>query len=259
LSLAIIPVSLTLSLAPAPLEKVSINLRKVWQESHIGLIGAITTGLVTGAFWSLGPVYARAEAFDTFQLTLFMSIIVFGGAVFQLPIGRISDSYDRRIVVFYSALIASVISVLMVILPPLWPQFDHWLLIMLAFFWGGSVMTQYAVCLAHANDRAAPEDFVMVGSGMLLTLGLCSAIGAPLASLTMRFIGASGLFVFSAICMYLYAWVIAVRIRTHVLPQETINEPFRAVADMTTPAVYEMDPRTSEEAQIVAEENQAQA
>lgn len=250
LSLAIIPVSLTLSLAPAPLQEVSINLRKVWRQSHVGMGGAVIGGLVTGAFWSLGPVYARAEAFDTFQLTLFMSIIVFGGAVFQLPIGRLSDNYDRRIVILFCALSAGLISILMVILPLLLPQFDHWLLISLAFFWGGAVMTQYAICLAHANDRAAPEDFVMVSSGMLLATGLCAAIGAPLASLAMRIIGASGLFVFSSICMFSFALAIAVRMRTHVLPLQTVNEPFRAVADMTTPAVYEMDPRTSEESQL---------
>lgn len=255
ISLAIIPVSLTLSLAPAPLQEVSINLRKVWRQSHVGLGGAIFSGLVTGAFWSLGPVYARAEAFDTFQLTLFMSIIVFGGAVFQLPIGRLSDSYDRRIVILFCALSAGLFSMLMIILPLLLPQFEHWLLILLAFFWGGSVMTQYAICLAHANDRAAPEDFVMVSSGMLLTTGLCSAIGAPLASLAMRIIGASGLFVFAAICMFSFALTISVRMRTHVLPLQTDNEPFRAVADMTTPAVYEMDPRTSEESKVSTDEN----
>lgn len=254
LSLAIIPVSLTLSLAPAPLQQVSINLRKVWHQSHVGLGGAVISGLVTGAFWSLGPVYARAEAFDTFQLTLFMSIIVFGGAAFQLPIGRLSDNYDRRVVVLFCALSAGLVSILMIILPLLLSQFDHWLFILLAFFWGGSVMTQYAICLAHANDRAAPEDFVMVSSGMLLSTGLCAAIGAPLASLSMRFIGASGLFVFSAICMFTFALAIAVRMRTHVLPLETEHEPFRAVADMTTPAVYEMDPRTCEESQTQGDE-----
>lgn len=246
LSLAIIPVSLTLSLAPAPLDKVSINLSKIWNLSHVGLSGAVIGGLVTGAFWSLGPVYARSQGFDTFQLTMFMSAVVVGGAVFQLPIGRISDRLDRRVVVFYCALLASVISILMVFLPIQLPQYGNWSVIFLATLWGGTVMTQYAICLAHANDAALPEEFVMVGSGMLLTLGFCSALGAPLASFTMKGFGAPGLFVFSAICMLAYAIAIAIRRSTHSLPADTPSEPFRATAETITPAVYEMDPRSEE-------------
>ncbi|MFT5483768.1 MAG: MFS family permease [Halieaceae bacterium] len=249
LSLAIIPVSLTLSLAPAPLAAVSINLPKVWRQSHVGLGGAIVSGLVTGAFWSLGPLYAKGQGFDTAQLTLFMSVIVVGGAVFQLPLGRISDYYDRRVVVFCAAVAASLISLLVVFLPALYPQWNAWLPIVLAFLWGGSVMTQYSICLAHANDRAEPEDFVMVGSGMLLTLGVCSAIGAPLASLTMRLLGPGGLFIFASVCMGIFATAIAARRRSNVLPLHDHceeSEVFRAATDMTTPAIFEMDPRTSE-------------
>lgn len=246
LSLAIIPVSLTLSLAPAPLPGVRLNLKKVWQQSHVGLGGAIVGGLVTGAFWALGPLYASSQGFETFQLTIFMTAVVLGGAVFQLPVGRLSDRYDRRVVVFAMALAGSVMSIVVAIMPILAPQETIWLPIILAFFWGGAVMPQYAICLAHANDRAAQEDFVMVGSGMLLTLGVCSAIGAPIASLTMRYVGPQGLFLYSAVCMFIFAAAIAVRRRTHVLPLYEENEPFRSTTEMATPAAYEMDPRTPE-------------
>lgn len=247
LSLAIIPVSLTLTLAPAPLETVKIDLPKVWRQSHVGLGGAVVYGLVTGAFWSLGPLYAKGQGLDTFQLTVFMSIVVLGGAVFQLPLGRLSDKYDRRVIVFSAALVAGVMSSLLAILPDIVSQWGTWLIALLAFFWGASVMTQYSICLAHANDSAAPEDFVVVSSGMLLTLGVCSAIGAPIASLTMRLLGPGGLFAFSAACMFVFALAIAARRLSHVLPSAASTEPFRAMGDMTTPAVYEMDPRTENE------------
>ena len=87
----------------------------------------------------------------------------------------------------------------------------------------------------------------MVGSGMLLTLGFCSAIGAPLASLTMRYLGAPGLFAFTAVCLFVCFVIIMVRRRMYVLPVEEVVEPFRAAADTTTPTVFEMDPRTGEE------------
>jgi len=248
LSLAIIPVSLTLTLAPVPLQNVKISLRRVWQLSHVGIIGAVVSGLVTGAFWSLGPLFAKMQGLETFQLTVFMSATVLGGAVFQLPLGRLSDRMDRRGVIAGAALGGALVSLMMVVLPTLFPQNGPWLLCVLAFFWGGMVMTQYAICLAHANDAAATEEFVMVGSGMLLTLGFCSAIGAPLASLAMRYMGASGLFAFTAVCLFFCFVIIMVRRRIHVLPVEEVVEPFRAVAETTTPTVFEMDPRTGGEA-----------
>lgn len=247
LSLAIIPVSLTLTLAPAPLETVKIDLPKVWRQSHVAMGGAIVFGLVSGAFWSLGPIYARDQGLDTFQLTIFMSVVVLGGAVFQLPLGRLSDKYDRRIIIFSAALAAGVVSSLLAILPDTVSQWGTWLIPGLAFFWGASVMTQYSICLAHANDRAAPDDFVVVSSGMLLTLGICSVIGAPIASLAMRLLGPGGLFAFSAACMFVFALAIAARRLRHALPSSASTEPFRSVGNMTTPAVYEMDPRTEDE------------
>ncbi|MDT8427452.1 MAG: MFS transporter [Pseudomonadales bacterium] len=243
LSLAIIPVSLTRELAPAPISNVTINVRKVWRLSKVGLGGAIIAGLVTGAFWSLGPLYARGMGLDGFDLTFFLGIVVIGGAVFQLPLGRLSDHYDRRLIVFFTALSGTVLSLLLVVLPLL----TTWSLLLPAFLWGGSVMTLYAICLAHANDRAAPEDFVMVGSVMLLSMGLFSAIGSYLASMLMELAGPQGLFVFSAVCLLVFALAIAARRRIHVLPIQDETEPFRPVTETLTPVALELDPRTESE------------
>ena len=243
-SIAILPVSLTLTLAPAPLRDVKIDLPKIWRESHIAVIGVVIFGLVTGAFWSLGPVYGRLAGYDTAQLAMFMSATVLGGAVFQLPAGRLSDHYDRRIVMCVLAVIGSLTSLGIALLPLLVPELNKLILIFMAFLWGGAVMTLYAILVAHANDRATPDDFVTIGSGMLLLLGLCSAIGAPLASLAMDSFGPLGFYVFIATCLSVLAVATAVRSQHHVLEPIEVNEPFRAVTDMVTPTAYEMDPRT---------------
>ncbi len=243
ISLAIIPVSLTSQSAPAPISNVRMDVVKVWRISHVAVGGSIITGLVTGAFWSLGPLYAGRIGLGGFELTAFLSIIVLGGAVFQLPLGRLSDHYDRRLVVFFVTIVAAMLSVLLALVPTITP----WSLLMLAFLWGGAVMTPYAICLAHANDRAAPEDFVMVGSVMLLTMGLFSALGSFLAGRFMAVTGPEGLFWFSALCLLVFALATALRRRTHVLAAPAVSEPFRAVAETVTPMALELDPRTEAE------------
>lgn len=241
LSLAIIPVSLTVTLAPAPMHAVKLDLRRLWQLSHVGMGGAIVSGLVTGAFWSMGPLFARGLDLDTRTLTLLMSAVVLGGAVFQLPLGRLSDHYDRRLVLFYVSVVGVGLSLLMAYL-----SLSGMALLLLALFWGGSVMTLYAISLAHATDSASGDDFVMVGSGILLVYAITSALGGPLASALMALMGAGGLFVFSALCQLVFALGISLRRKTHVLPVIDETEPFRALTD-TSPVLFEMDPRIDSE------------
>lgn len=243
ISLAIIPLSLSRSLAPSPIQNVQINLVQVWHLSHIGLLGAIIAGLVTGSFWALAPVFARGMGLETAQLTLFISAAVLGGALLQLPLGRLSDHVDRRQVVFYMTLAGAALSVLIVIAAN-YSHVSHWPLILLSALWGGCTMTIYAICLAHANDNASAESFVMVGTAMLLAFGLSSAVGAPLASLLMTWIGPPGLFVFFAICLLVFGFTISIRRRTHVLPpKEEVETPFQVIAE-TSPMALELDPRT---------------
>ena len=241
LSLAILPVSMTLSLQPAPLASVRLDLRKIWKLSHVGMGGALAAGLASGAFWSLGPVYAKSVGLSTAQLTLFMSAAVLGGAIFQLPFGRLSDHYDRRLVVLFLSVAGASISLLLVFLPNVGN-----LLLGLSFLWGATVMTLYAICLAHATDHAQPEDFTMVGSGILLVFGLSSAIGGPLASVFMSLVGSAGLFAFCAVSLLLFSIGIFFRRKAHVIPVHDETEPFRVMSDSITPMAMEMDPRTEE-------------
>jgi MFS family permease len=245
ISIAIIPVSLTRSSAPSVVQTVKLNMFKVWRHSHIALIGAVIAGLVTGAFWSLAPIYAKDNSFDSSQLAAFVSATVLGGACFQVPLGRFSDRFDRRSVLMYAALAGALVSLLFVGLPYFLTTFGGWPASILAFLWGGTCMTLYAICLAHANDNATSEDFVEISSAMLITLGLASAIGAPLASLAMSLVGANGLYAFTSCCLFLFFVIVLLRRRSHTLPTHLeTKESFRAVTDMAGPTAYEMDPRT---------------
>lgn len=106
-------------------------------------------------------------------------------------------------------------------------------------------MTLYAICLAHANDNARSDNFVEISSAMLITLGISSSIGAPLASLSMGIIGADGLYAFTSACLIIFFIIVLFRRRSHESPANLeTKEEFRTVTDMAGPAAYEMDPRT---------------
>jgi MFS family permease len=255
LSLSIVPVSITLSLAPTAVKKVSVDFKKVWRHSHIGLIGASFCGLITGAFWALAPVYAGDSGFTNFQLASFMSAVVLGGAVFQIPFGRISDHYDRRIVLIAIASVGAVFS-LSIFLSSFLGMYAGALSTATAFGWGAVSMTMYSICLAHANDGADSADFVDIGSAMLITYGLSSAIGAPLASLLMEVLSHHYFFVYMTAMFLLFTGILIMRRQSHVLPVVADDhEAFQAVAGLTTPMAFNMDPRADEAEEPVHEDD----
>ena len=246
LSLSVVPVSITLALAPTPINKVSVDFAKVWRHSHIGIIGSIFTGLITGSFWSLAPIYANDSGFTTYQLANFMSAVVLGGALFQIPIGRFSDKFDRRLILIFVAFAGGVISFL-TSMASFQDFYAGSVSTGLGFLWGAFGMTMYAICLAHANDNADSRDFVDIGSAMLITYGLSSAIGAPIASAFMSIFGHQYLFVFMGASFILFSIILIARRKSHVLPMMTdSNEEFQAIAGMTTPEAYNLDPRAED-------------
>ena len=254
LSFSIVPVSLTLALAPAPVQKVTVDFGKVWRHSHTGIIGSVFAGLITGSFWSLAPIYAKDSGFSTFQLANFMSAVVLGGALFQIPFGKISDKFDRRFVLIFIAIGGAIVSfiIFMASFKSLYASaVSTWL----AFAWGAFSMTMYAICLAHANDDADSADFVDIGSAMLITYGLSSAVGAPIASAFMGLWGYQYLFIFMGTGFALFGAMLVVRRQAHVLPvMADHNEDFQAVAGMTTPEVFNLDPRAEDGDETAAED-----
>jgi MFS family permease len=54
---AIIPVSLTSSLAPAPVPATRIDFLKLYRRSHTAFAGTLGSGVVIGTFWTLGAVH----------------------------------------------------------------------------------------------------------------------------------------------------------------------------------------------------------
>ncbi|MEE2893995.1 MAG: MFS transporter [Pseudomonadota bacterium] len=243
ISFAVLPVSLSTAIAPAPPTSAKVDVPRVWRMAPVAPGRAMASGIITGAFWSLGPVYGRKIGFNTFDITLLMTASVVGGALLQIPLRRLSDLFDRRLVLLGTALAGAVASLALV---PLGAG-GHTLF--MVSVWGACTMTLYAICVAHANDHAEPGEFVTVATVILLVNGGSGAIGAPLASLCMELIGPGGLFAFSAGVLGLFSAGTMYRRTTRARPVLDETGPFIAVAEVT-PAALEMDPRVDQAVEL---------
>ena len=217
-SLGAIPVALSLSPSPEQPTSVELDMHRLFRISPAGTIGCLTVGLANGAFWSLAPVFTAGISDDTSLAAWFMTAAVAGGAIAQWPLGFVSDKFGRRKVILGAALFGVAIAAGAVMFGN---ELGFWAVNLLGVGWGAVAFPLYAVSVAHANDFAEPEDYVMVSSGLLLMYGLGAIIGAFVASMFMSTIGALGLFGFTAIVHFsLSLYVVHRMLQRSSLPEE---------------------------------------
>ena len=100
-----------------------------------------------------------------------------GGLAFQVPVGRLSDRFDRRRVLAGSASASRVAAVALVYLPRSLP-----VVLPAAALLGGFMSTLYPVCVAHAHDRMPADRVVAVSGRLILLSGLGSVLGPLLGT-----------------------------------------------------------------------------
>ena len=139
----------------------------------------------------------------------FMTAVIVGGAIFQWPVGYLSDKIGRRKITIVTAALSATISFLIVLIID---DLNLSGLIITGLFWGGLTFPLYAVTVAHANDNANPNEFVMVSSSLLLMYGIGAIIGPIISSGLMAYTKSSGLFVFTGITHLILAIYLSTRV-----------------------------------------------
>lgn len=206
-SVAAIPVALTRSAQPAPIALVQFRPLRLYRMAPVGVVGTFMIGVSNGAFWSLGTLFATERGLGVDGAAIFMSVAVIGGAMLQWPVGRLSDLFDRRIVLAGVMVAAATVALLLVALP-----LDHVGLMAMALLFGMTTLTGYSVAAAHAYDRADRSSYVEMAAGVLLANGLGSVIGPIVAAGMVASLGPAFLFVFIAAAQILLALFVGLRL-----------------------------------------------
>jgi MFS family permease len=166
----------------------------------IAVVGAALSGLVSGAFYALVPAWMQDQGNTQATIALFMLVAVLGGFAFQVPVGRLSDRFDRRIVLASLSLGFAVTALVMVFLP-------HPLAAILpaALLLGGFMSTLYPVCVAHAHDSMPADRVVAVSGRLILVSGVGSVLGPLIGANLMEHFEIDGVFYFMAAAVLLLA------------------------------------------------------
>ena len=272
ITLALVPVGLTTSSAPQPLREVRLRLRRLYAMSPVGVVGGFFVGLANGAFGGLGAVFATQIGLSITGVALFMSASLVGGALAQLPIGRLSDRTDRRKVIVGLCALAALAGGLLALLGDARQGGDllgvaadlafasPFALIAVATLFGAALYSQYSLCVAHTNDFVSREEFVEASSGLLLTWAIGASIGPVLGAFAMDGLGVGGLFLYTALVHSGFAMFTIYRIgrRAAVPPAERDRYVAAGRPSRTTPVAVELDPRAPAPADEPTADQQAQ-
>ncbi|MBL10489.1 MAG: hypothetical protein CL402_08255 [Acidiferrobacteraceae bacterium] len=253
LATAIVPVALTKATFPAPVRKPKINLIRLTHISPTAVAGCLIGGIITSSLWGLGPIHAKSLGFTVDQIAIFMSIFVVGGLVFQLPVGRLSDYYDRRKVLWCVTLAALFPSVVL----SFGPLITSGLTFISISILGGLVATIYPLSISYANDYLEPDEIISTSAGFVLIFGIGSGLGPIACSALITFAGSYGLFALVTGSLTILTLYISFRMRQRQWVPTHEKEAFVAFPEQPAPTIIsDMDPRVGNQKNLDLEGNE---
>ena len=260
-SIALIPILLTKRKPPKFRKSSSIKIKELFKISPFGTVSMFCTGFIFAPIFSLLSVYSITMKLGVYETSLLLVGVMLAGALFQLPIGSLSDKYDRRKIIIGSSLAAIIFSLFAIFssgvgnsLPNLFTEstvsfnyfsttIDKTKLSIFIILLAGVTLPLFSLNLALVNDYIPKEKFVAAGSGLNIIFGLGAMAGPIMCSILMHFLGPNGFFVH--LLIFLFAIIIFGLYR---LSQREIennsSSTFTPLPTTITPLGIELDPDT---------------
>jgi len=238
LSFSLIPILLTSTSAPNFENPKILKFSELYKISPLGFVGAIIIGLVHSTVFGLGAVYAKKIGLNNLEVSFFIVIVTISGALFQWPIGFISDKIDRRVVLIIVTFIASVTCIFII-----GSSFiSTILLFILLSVYSAMSLPMYSLTIAHVNDYLQPDEIVAASSGIVVLVGIGSIFGPLFASYFMTLFGSNGFFVFLFITHISLGLFGVYRMAIRTKPSD-IESQYVALPRTITPLGMELNPK----------------
>jgi MFS family permease len=243
ITLSLVPVTLTRVAGPEIATAKPLSFRELYAISPVGVLGSFSSGLIQGAFYGLAAVFGRAIGMSVFEVSLFVGSAVFGGLLLQWPVGRLSDRFDRRTVLFWVLIAATVIAAGEIALAR-FGSGDFYHLLLLTGLYGGAATAVYPISVAQAYDYVDRDRLVSASSGLLLSYAIGATAGPLIASTLMQAIEPNALFGFIGVVTAGFAGFVLYRQRRRAaLPNE--EQSTFVPLPTTTPVAAKLDPRAA--------------
>jgi MFS family permease len=239
LALALVPIVMSRKSGPAVADIRSMSMLDLFRLSPLGVVACFFCGLLYGGLLNMLPLFASSHGLSGFDLSLFMASAIFGAFILQIPVGFLSDHFDRRTVLFVLLLVTIVACLSVPLLSSLDSRYP--LMVAIAII-TGIIACIYPMSISETFDKVLQNDMVAAMGGLIAVYALGSMIGPYAASLAMKQFGNDALFQFLAVLEILLVIFVMYRMKVrHALPVKA-QEKF-VMQGMTGSSSIEIDPR----------------
>ena len=254
ISVALVPILLTKKPAPDISTPKFISLKELFLKSPMAFVGSFAIGLIYSALFGLMGVFGAKIGLSVFQISIMFFVNTFIGAVFQYPVGKISDKFDRRTILF----VLNIIAIASLIFAFLFGPSSFYILLFFIAIHSAVSLPYYAVVISHMNDFLEKEEIISGSSTLTLVNALGMVMGPLLASLFMAYFGAYGYFVYMIVIYCLVAPYNFARIRvgrtsdiyedntpSMIVPRTTSSVGMQLATDQIINKIEEDEEKTS--------------
>jgi len=202
-SLSITPILLSASKsAPTDSSARPMSLRELINTSPLASFGMLMLGGIYSVLFAMSPVYATERGLSVAQTSYFITLIFVGAMVFQIPIGWLSDKFDRRILIIAVTFVGAAMSMLCMYMGD-----NYTLLLIAAVVLGGTANPLYSLLVAYANDYLEHDQMAAAAGGLLFINGCGAMTGPIIVGYAMSRLGIEWYFIIllllmSAVCLY---------------------------------------------------------
>ena len=260
-SIALIPILLTKRKPPTFKKISSIKIKELFKISPFGSFSTFCSGFIFSAMFTMLSVYAVTMNLSVFEISILLFAVTLAGAIFQWPIGSLSDKYDRRIVIIGCCIFSSIFAVLSISVSGV--SFENLLvgemfrfnyfspdttmdktkLFIFIILLSGMTLPLFALNLALVNDYIPKEKFVAAGAGLNIIFGLGAIAGPVICSILMNFLGPNGFFVHLLIFFIIITCFGIFRMSKRKI-EDNPDSTFTPLPKDITPLGIELDPDT---------------
>ena len=258
-SAALIPILLTKKKPPTFKRIKAMTLKNLYEASPFGMVSSFFYGTIQAALFTLLAVYATSMNFTIFEISVVTFLLAISGAIAQFPIGKLSDMFDRRLVITYTTFgsvffaICAIIASRQMYLPGDLATSKTWFYVFLILFSFCS-LPMFAIIFAHTNDYIPKEKFVAAGAGLQFAFGLGAISGPFICSVFMNVIGPNGYFIFLIIFHSVIGIFAIYRMKIRVT-EDNPDSQFTPLPQTITPLGMELNPTTEPIEEPIKEES----
>ena len=269
-SIALVPILLTRRKPPKFKKTASMKIKELYKISPFGSFAMLCLGFIYSAVLTLSSVYATSMNLSIFEVSVLLILITLAGAVFQWPLGYISDKMDRRKVIIFSGMLAIIFCILAILFSGTsisnaftqnLTKFNYFSttaekakLFLFITLLAGATLTMFPIILAYVNDNISKDKFVAAGSGLNIIFGLGAMGGPIICSLAMEKFGPNGFFLYIIFFLILMVVFGIYRINKNVY-EGNPDSSFTPLPKDITALGIELDPDTG--ADLSSQENKS--